>query len=598
MSTAYYPDPNFYKNQIKEQEKFRTKLEKASYDTGKRGYTIDGKFYTLEQQQTALNAIDPKIAAIEEEEKREGRYGPAYSKNAKPNEAGVEYLKLVTAAKEIEVTDFDSAIEHFKAWKAVEDFTAKNPEINIVQKVTAIVPEGKSGRRVSRFIPALIKVSPDTNKNFIKGAEDSANKYAAKDVTRRTRVQTYGEPGAANATFKYRIEPIDEPVFTARQEEISAIKNNQAIPTTVRDIARRQPSEEQVVGVTPAVTTPKGSAGKSIYETAAPARGGQSSMNEAETMAAYGARFPKKEDKPKPKGNGGGVGGGVGNVVTPKTKTNWEAKFREMFPGESWMLDLDRTKYADVFKLFQKSIDGKVYETAEGLARFKAQLEGTSFVKELASTNMVRQVKNVVGDLGFDSMPFNSFLTKAMNLGWKDETLKQEVYKEAFRKDDTGKFVNPTAITRAKASNDYLTIAKIGKSYFSTVADDTIQGVLTGGMAPEDVQRQQRELAKTKYGHLSNLLEQGFSMEQLASSFKDQTARLLEKDPNSIDMSQADYEQAFNFGEEGKKRMMSTGELEIKLRSDPRYNWGSTENAKDEARRLSANISQAFGKVI
>jgi hypothetical protein len=87
-------------------------------------------------------------------------------------------------------------------------------------------------------------------------------------------------------------------------------------------------------------------------------------------------------------------------------------------------------------------------------------------------------------------------------------------------------------------------------------------------------------------------------MEQLSSSFKDQTARILEKDPNAIDMSQSDYEQAFNFGEEGKKRMMSSGEWEIKLRSDPRYNWGSTQNAKDEARRLSASISQAFGKVI
>jgi hypothetical protein len=298
-------------------------------------------------------------------------------------------------------------------------------------------------------------------------------------------------------------------------------------------------------------------------------------------------------------GVGTGVGAGAGKVPSkPKTKSNWEAKFREMFPGESWMLDIDRTKYADVFKLFQTSIDGEVYKTPEGLARFKAQLEGTSFVKELATTDMVRQVKNVVGDLGFDSMPFNSFLTKAMNLGWKDATLKQEVYKEAFRKDDAGNFVNPTAINRAKASNDYLGIAKIGKSYFSTVSDDTIQNVLTGGMAQEDVQRQQRELAKTKYGHLANLIDQGFSLEDLSSSFKTQAAQLLEKDPNSIDMSQADYEQAFNFGEEGKKRMMSTGEWEIKLRSDPRFNWDKTENAKSEARSLANSITQAFGRVI
>ena len=588
----YFPDPNFYKNQIKEQEKLKKKLENASYDSEKRGYTVDGKFYTLAEQQTALAAIAPKIASIKEEEKREGKYGPAYSKNAKPNAAGIEYEKLVTAAVEIEVNDFDSAIENFKAWKKVEDFIATNEDIRIVQTVDAIV-DASGGKRVRRQIPALIKVQPSFRQNDIQAAEEVANQYAEKDTTKRIRVKTY-DAGAAS-TYEYQTVPIDEPVLTARQEEVRAVKNNQAIPTSVKTIARKQPSKKQVAGVTPAITTPVGSADNAAYETTTPTRGGQSMMNEAETMAAYGLKVQKKEKKLKPTGSG--VGGGD-KTTTSKKIVNWEPKFREMFPSESWMLDLDRTKYADVFKLFQTSIDGEVYKTQEGLARFKAQLEGTSFVKELATTGKVRQVKAVVGDLGFDSMPFNSFLTKAMNMGWEGQTLKQEVYKEAFRKDDAGAFVNPTATTRAKASNDYLGIAKIGKSYFSTVSDDTIQNVLTGGMEQVDVQRQQRELAKQKYGHLSNLIEQGFSLEDLSSSFKDQTARILEKDPASIDMSQADYEQAFNFGEEGKKRMMSTGEWEIKLRSDPRFNWGSTQNAKDEARRLSASISQAFGKVI
>ena len=281
-----------------------------------------------------------------------------------------------------------------------------------------------------------------------------------------------------------------------------------------------------------------------------------------------------------------------------KVTVDWEPKFREMFPGESWMLDLDRTKYADVFTLFQKSIDGEVYKTAEGQARFKAQLEGTSFVKELATTDKVRQVKAVVGDLGFDSMPFNSFLTKAMNMGWEGPTLKQEVYKEAFRKNDAGVFVNPTAINRAKVSNDYLTIAKIGKSYFSTVTDDTIQSVLTGGMVQEDVERQQRELAKTKYGHLANLIEQGFTLTAISDSYKTQAAKILERDPNSIDMSQGAYSTAFDFGEEGKKRMMSTSEWERKLRSDATFGWDKTQNARDEARALASSISQAFGRVI
>jgi hypothetical protein len=63
-------------------------------------------------------------------------------------------------------------------------------------------------------------------------------------------------------------------------------------------------------------------------------------------------------------------------------------------------------------------------------------------------------------------------------------------------------------------------------------------------------------------------------------------------------MGTADFESAFNFGEEGKKRMMSSGEWEIMLRSDAKYGWDKTENAKQEARGLAASIAQAFGKVI
>jgi hypothetical protein len=87
-------------------------------------------------------------------------------------------------------------------------------------------------------------------------------------------------------------------------------------------------------------------------------------------------------------------------------------------------------------------------------------------------------------------------------------------------------------------------------------------------------------------------------MDDIAASFRTQAAQLLEVDPNTIDMSRADYEVAMNFGEEGKKRVMTNGEWQKLLRTDARYGWDKTENAKSEARRLANTISQAFGRVI
>jgi hypothetical protein len=185
-----------------------------------------------------------------------------------------------------------------------------------------------------------------------------------------------------------------------------------------------------------------------------------------------------------------------------------------------------------------------------------------------------------------------------MNMGWEGDTLKAETYKEVFRKDDAGNYINKTAVERAKKSNDYLKVANVGKAYFNRISDSTIENRLTGVLNDDDIQRQQRELAKTKYVHLGNLIDQGFTLSDLASGFQQQAAQLLEKDVNAIDMGQADFEAAYNYGEPGQKRMMTNGEWEIMLRSNAKFGWDKTNNAKAEARQLASSISQAFGKVI
>lgn len=591
MADEYYtPNPNFYSDLIKEQEKLRKNLDKASYDSEKRGYVINGKVYTQKQIDASYAAIDKKIATFKKEEKKYGKYGPGWGDSAKSNAAGVEYEKLRNAAKAIKVTDYASAIANLQAWKAVNDFVAANPDIKIATNVNAII-KGERGRNVRGVIAHTVPVDATWDSANIDAAQKVATEFAEKGTTKIERVQTYGREGGGNATYKNVKTVTNQQLLDTRLAEIDAI-NAGTTPAPVVESPR------------PSADAPTGTEGKPATTGA---KGGQSSMTEEQTMKAYAGFTVKQNGSTGGSGTGAGAGAGAGGgggagaggkTGGTKVPKNWEAKFREMFPTKTWMLDLDRSKYADVFKVIQDGVKNQAWLTPESQQRFLGQLDGTSFIKELAQTDMVRQVKAVVGDLGFDSMPFNSFLTKAMNLGWKDDVLKQEVYREAFRKDDKGAFANPTAVNRAKASNDYLSIKKIGTSYFSNIDDATVQNTLVGGLTMEDVERQQRELAKTKYGHLSNLLDQGFTLDTLTSSFKEQAARLLEKDINSIDMSQSDYEQVINAGEEGKKRMMTTGEWEIKLRSDPRYNWGSTQNAKDEARRLSASIAQAFGKVI
>jgi hypothetical protein len=305
------------------------------------------------------------------------------------------------------------------------------------------------------------------------------------------------------------------------------------------------------------------------------------------------------------------TGGGTGGTKTGKAKTgtdtvtaqaatDWEATFRQTFPSRAWILDeVDRTKYPQLFSLLKKAHDEKYYTTPEGQQRFLAELEAVDYYKELAVSGKVRDIKAVVGDLGFESTDFGRFVNQAINFGWSGDRLKQETYKEVFRRNPDGTYANPTAVTRTTKGADYLSVGNIAKAYFNTASDAGIESVLTGSITNEDFARQQREIAKTRYGHLSNLIDQGVTLEDLSASYKSAAAKLLELDPNTIDMSQAQYEVALAYGgENGQKRTMTTGEWERLLRTDSRYGWEKTENAKDEARSLATNIAQAFGRIL
>jgi hypothetical protein len=287
---------------------------------------------------------------------------------------------------------------------------------------------------------------------------------------------------------------------------------------------------------------------------------------------------------------------------TPETgavSNAWETIIREQFPAKAWLLDLDRAKYPQLFKVLSTAIAEESYKTPEGRARFEAQLEGTEFYKEISQSKQLKTIQSLVGTLGFEGSDFTKFVSDSINFGYDGDILKQKVYEQVFAKDDAGNYINPTALERTKKSAGYISTQNIAKAFFNTnPADSDIENVLTGKILSTDYERQQREFAKTRYGHLSNLLDQGMTLESIASAYKSTASRLLELNPNAIDMSTGAFEQAVTFGEEGKKRLMTNSEWEKLLRTDPQYGWEKTNNAKDEARSLSANIAQAFGRIL
>jgi hypothetical protein len=270
----------------------------------------------------------------------------------------------------------------------------------------------------------------------------------------------------------------------------------------------------------------------------------------------------------------------------------WEQTFIDQYPQYGWMLtDLDRTKYADVFNLFQRSVNPKTRPTDE---RFKMEFGASSWFREVQSSNKAFEIKTAIGTLDWDASSYGKLLSSAVNMGWTGDQLKQESYKQLFAKKDDGTYINPVAVDQVKTTSPYLTAMKTAKAFFSVPPQERMEKVLSGEITNEDFVGGLRATAKLKYAHLAPAIDSGQTLEDLTGDYRTVASKLLERPEADIDMSNADYEVALSYQDGSTKRMMTTGEWQRMIKSDKKYGWEKTKQAVDLGREIGLNIVKSF----
>jgi hypothetical protein len=221
--------------------------------------------------------------------------------------------------------------------------------------------------------------------------------------------------------------------------------------------------------------------------------------------------------------------------------------------------------------------------------------------RELETGKKGRELSAAIGNFTWGSGNLAKFLTKATQFGYEGENLKQQAYKELFSKVD-GKYANDLAVGEIKKSTPYLSLKDIGKQYFWDIGDSQIEQVLSGvedavtGIATsrEDLIRKARLYAKGKYAHLSEQIDGGLTMEDLAASYREKAAQLLELDPLTMNFDR-DYSDAL--GSVDRPRVLSLSEWETELRTNDKYKYSFTKQANQDATDIGLAIARAFGKV-
>ena len=285
-------------------------------------------------------------------------------------------------------------------------------------------------------------------------------------------------------------------------------------------------------------------------------------------------------------------------AVTAVEDKAWEEIFKKNYPTYAWMFtDLDRTKYADVFELFKSA-----QETKMPVEEFDRRYRGTSFDRELENSKKGRELSATIGNFTWGSGQLAKFLTKAINFGYTGENLKQQAYAELFSKVG-GKYVNDLATDEVRKSTPYLALKNIGKQYFWDIADSQVEQVLAGtpnadgvAVSRDDLIRKARLAAKATYGHLSEQIDAGLTLEDLSASYKEKAAKLLELDPNTINFA-TDFSDALNYRKDGQPRVLSMSEWETELRTNDKYKYSFTKQANQDATSIGLAIARAFGKV-
>ena len=292
---------------------------------------------------------------------------------------------------------------------------------------------------------------------------------------------------------------------------------------------------------------------------------------------------------------------------------DWLSVFKREFPQYSYLLD-ETTFGADVTALLQRAVTEKWYDSDQLATLMDQGFAGTQYYKntttsqqtfdKLTDANKQAQIdaqkiviKDSYGNLQFDDATLTAIATKAARDGKKGKALDLYIYQESFAKPVGGMtFAQPTAATRALTSSAADEVRQIGRDYGVKVDDQTVQDVLTGKTTLDSLRQSYKIAARRWYKGAADDIDAGVTVAQLFQPYKQYAAAVLGKPMDQIDFIDDNgtptiYSEAL----QGKDGPMSIGEWVQKLKSDDRYGWQFTSDAKQKVDSLVMSLEKAFG---
>jgi hypothetical protein len=232
-----------------------------------------------------------------------------------------------------------------------------------------------------------------------------------------------------------------------------------------------------------------------------------------------------------------------------------------------------------------RSTDSQEKFDALGLAEQNAKVD-----------QKVNELKGLYGSLGLDDTTWRTLAKTAARNALDEATTRANLFKTIYETTPEGAMRYDKAIRILEQGRLGQEVRKTYRDYGlnpndPNVASD-IQAYTTGSKTLEDIKSQVVGLAKDMFPALATSIDRGSTVKQVADQYAAYAADILELPIQSVDMTTTKFRKAF----EGDK-LMSIGEWQKMLRTDPNYGWQYTTTANKQALDIGTAIARAFGAV-
>jgi hypothetical protein len=311
------------------------------------------------------------------------------------------------------------------------------------------------------------------------------------------------------------------------------------------------------------------------------------------------------------------LGAEYDQIYVGGNRKDWRTFFKMSFPQLADMLDgadgerQAREVFGDLIDLFidvATNPDQYDFDTQAGLDAFDRKVQGTQYAirttdkqaqwDALDSAEKNRQIestKRAIATAFASSQLTNKELGDLSVLrlrnGLTDLELKYLVFDRLATRPGDGTIMQTT---------EAMDLVKTLRAYNYPFLEQDISNALTGATVGDVPQSSElliakaKNAAKTRYGQFADLIDQGFTVDDIFDPYRQLAAKTLGKSVNDIRLDNADYEKVL-------RANPATGETWTgfdwvkELKTDEKYGWQFTPEANQQASSIVSTIERAFG---